>query len=83
MTIAKLSVAKMVVRISELNDQLVAERLTTQRLREELVMTKSAPTLPHGKEIHTSYYDYVRSCRAAQRGQRVCTYKSFAQWNDS
>lgn len=58
-----------------------AQLHTIKALREDLCMAQSAPVLPQGKAVHASYYDYVRSCRVAQRGQRVCTYKSFAQWS--
>ena len=50
-------------------------------LRGDLCMAQSAPTLPAGRAPHAAYYDYVRTQRLAQRGQRVCSYKTFTQWS--
>ena len=58
-----------------------AQLHTIRALRDDLAMAQSAPTLPAGKAPHVAYYDYVRECRVAQRDQRVCSYKSFAQWS--
>lgn len=59
------------------------QRHTIKSLREDLCMAQQQPLLPPGRAVHTSYYDYVRACRgeAKQRGDRVCSYKTFAQWS--
>ena len=74
---------ELVAHLAMLGQQLQAQRHTIKALREDLCMAQNQPLLPRGKATHTSYYDYVRQCRmeAKQRGQRVVTYKTFAQWS--
>lgn len=59
-----------------------AQRHTVRALRDDLAMAQQPSLLPATKAAHQSYYDYLRAQRmeAKQRGQRVCTYKTFEQW---
>ena len=73
--------AQLFAAYTALDAEAVAQRHTICALRDDLAMAQSAPLLPHGKPTHAAYYDYVRSERTAQRGQRVCSYKTYTQWS--
>lgn len=81
MITARSTKAELLAHIAVQDSKLLAFGRVVQNLRDDLSMSKSAPVLPLGAPTHTAYFDYVRACRTQQRGQRVCTYKTYAQWS--
>lgn len=80
MITARSTKAELLTHIVVQDAQLLAHGRTIRNLRDDLSMSKSAPVLPLGAPTHKAYFDYVRACRTQQRGQRVCTYKTYEQW---
>ena len=80
---AKSTKPQLLAHIVALNAQLLIKGREAQLLREQLALAQSQPALPLGRAAHAAYYMYVaqqrRACRDA--GQRVATYKTYAQWS--
>ena len=81
MITARSTKAELVAHIAVQDSKLLAFGRVVQNLRDDVAMSKSAPVLPLGKLDYSAYFNYVRECKVAQRGQRVCTYKSYVQWS--
>ena len=79
---SKSTKADLTAVVLALEAELSTERRISQALHDELLMARSAPTLPQGRATHAAYYDYVAKQRLVARtaGLRVATYKCFADW---
>jgi len=83
MSLKAMTKAQLIEHATLLEAQYIERGHTIQALREQLSMARTQPALPLGRAAHAAYYMYVaqqrRACRDA--GQRVATYKTYAQWS--
>jgi hypothetical protein len=81
-TLSKATKAELVVRIANLDAQLMRAGREAQGLREQLAMAAPVGANTADVPTHKAYYAYIAAQRKAAQlaGRRVATYKTFAQW---
>lgn len=75
--------AQLVEHIASLDAQLITAGRTLAALREQHAMAVQPSLFVAPPSMHKAYYEYVRMRRVSAKacGQRVVSYKTFAQWS--